>query len=64
AMGFNSIERKVFKCDLCDGDPQCVRFCDVQCVEYVDADDVAVLKKKEAAKKLYATSNKIALKEA
>jgi len=64
AMGFNSIDRKVFKCDLCDGDPQCVRFCEVEAIEYVDADDVAILKKQEAAAKLHATSHKIALKEA
>ncbi len=29
AMAFNSIGRKVFKCDLCGGDPQYVRFCEV-----------------------------------
>lgn len=63
AMGFNSIERKVFKCDLCDGDPQCVRFCDVKAIEYVSVDDVAVLKKKEAAAKLHEKSHKVALKE-
>ena len=64
AMGFNSIDRQVFKCDLCDGDPQCVRFCEVQAIEYVDADDVAILKKQDAAAKLHATSNKVALKSA
>jgi len=26
AMSFDSIGKKVIKCDLCDGDPQCVRF--------------------------------------
>jgi len=62
AMGFNSIDKKVFKCDLCDGDPQCVRFCEIQALEYVDADDVAVLKKQTAGDKLYAVSNKITLK--
>ncbi|MBU8912054.1 MAG: 4Fe-4S binding protein [Desulfobacterales bacterium] len=39
AMDFNSIDRKVFKCDVCDEDPWCVRFCEVRAVEYVDADD-------------------------
>ncbi len=52
AMNFNYIDRKVIKCDLCDGDPQCVRFCDVKAVEYVSASDVSVLKQKKAAKKL------------
>ncbi len=27
AMGFDTERRTVFKCDLCDGDPQCARFC-------------------------------------
>jgi len=49
AMSFNTIDRKVFKCDLCDGDPQCVRFCDRKAVDYVNADDVSIDKKREAA---------------
>ncbi len=52
AMSFNGIDRKVIKCDLCDGDPQCARFCDIKAVEYVDATDVSISKKREAALKL------------
>lgn len=51
AMGFNVIDKKVFKCDLCEGDPQCVRFCDVNAVEYVEANQINILKKREAAQK-------------
>lgn len=54
AMGFNVIDRKNFKCDLCDGDPQCVRFCDVKAVEYVEADRVSISKKKTAAERISA----------
>ena len=54
AMSFNHIDRKVIKCDLCDGDPQCVRFCDVKAVDYVASGDVSNLKKKEAARRLSA----------
>jgi Fe-S-cluster-containing hydrogenase component 2 len=54
AMSFNHIDRKVIKCDLCDGDPQCVRFCEVKAVDYVAAGDVSTLKKKEAARRLSA----------
>lgn len=64
AMGFNSTDRQVFKCDLCDGDPQCVRFCEVGAVAYVDAGDMATLKQQIAAEKLYETSHKMALKNA
>jgi carbon-monoxide dehydrogenase iron sulfur subunit len=42
----------VFKCDLCDGDPQCVRFCDVKAVDLIEGDEVSILKKRTAAEKL------------
>ena len=51
AMSFNTIDKQVFKCDLCDGDPQCVRFCDVHAIEYIDADEVATDKKRLAAER-------------
>ena len=46
AMNFNVIDRKVFKCDFCDGDPQCVRFCDMKAVDYMEADRVSISKKR------------------
>ena len=52
AMSYNTIDRQVFKCDLCDGDPQCVRFCDIGAVQYVDAEEVAIDKKRDAAERL------------
>jgi carbon-monoxide dehydrogenase iron sulfur subunit len=52
AMSFNVIDRKVFKCDFCDGDPQCVRFCDMKAVDYVEADRVSIAKKRSAAEKI------------
>lgn len=58
AMNFNHIDKKVAKCDLCDGDPQCVRFCDVKAVEYMDTGDVSVQKKREAALRLSAAGKK------
>jgi Fe-S-cluster-containing hydrogenase component 2 len=52
AMAFNSIDRKVFKCDLCDGDPQCVRFCEEKAVDFVDADKVSISKRRQAAERV------------
>ncbi|MFZ7113303.1 MAG: 4Fe-4S dicluster domain-containing protein, partial [Desulfatiglandales bacterium] len=52
AMSFNTKDQQVFKCDLCDGDPQCVRFCDIKCIEYVDVQEVAVEKKRDFAGKI------------
>src|SRR4030065_1341282 len=58
AMGFNVIDRKNFKCDLCDGDPQCVRFCEVKAVNLVDAGDIGLQKGREAAMRLQAADRK------
>jgi Fe-S-cluster-containing hydrogenase component 2 len=52
AMSFNTIDRKVFKCDFCDGDPQCVRFCDMKAVDYVDPANVSIEKKRSAAERI------------
>ena len=52
AMSFNTIDRKVFKCDLCEGDPQCVRFCDRKAVDFVSPDEVSIEKKRQAAGRL------------
>lgn len=52
AMSFNFKMKQVFKCDLCDGDPQCVRFCEVKAVDFIDADEVSILKKRTAAQRI------------
>ena len=44
---FDVQERVTVKCDYCDGIPQCVFFCNVKAVDYVDADRVQMAKKKE-----------------
>jgi Fe-S-cluster-containing hydrogenase component 2 len=51
-MHYNAIDRQVAKCDLCDGDPQCVRFCDIKAIEYTDGGDVSIEKKRAAALRL------------
>jgi Fe-S-cluster-containing hydrogenase component 2 len=61
AMGWDSKRGQVFKCDLCDGDPQCVRFCEVKAVDFVDAGDVSIQKKRTAAQRLYAAENRSAV---
>lgn len=52
AMSFNTKDKKVFKCDLCEGDPQCVRFCDRKAVDFVEAGDVSIDKKRNAAERV------------
>ena len=54
---FDSVERVSIKCDYCDGDPQCVRFCEAKAITYVDADKVGVDKKRGAALKFFELSS-------
>ena len=60
AMNYNPIDKNVAKCDLCDGNPQCVNFCEVKAVEYVDGGNVSIEKKRDAAKRLSAASRQAA----
>ena len=60
AMAFNPTDRKVFKCDLCDGDPQCVRFCEVKAVEFVEADRVSIAIRRQAAERVSTASKEAA----
>ncbi|RPI77362.1 MAG: 4Fe-4S dicluster domain-containing protein [Desulfobacteraceae bacterium] len=52
AMSFNVIEKKVFKCDLCEGDPQCVRFCEEKAIDFVEPNEVSIAKKRTAAERI------------
>ena len=60
AMNFNHIDRKVAKCDLCDGDPQCARFCEVKAIQFAASSDTSIVKKKEAAYRLSVAGKKAA----
>jgi Fe-S-cluster-containing hydrogenase component 2 len=53
AMNYNTTDKRVFKCDLCGGKPQCVSFCDVKAVDFVQAEVFSDPKKKEVAERFY-----------
>lgn len=50
-MGIDTVARRVIKCELCDGDPICVAFCQPQALQYVPASTVNLRKKREAGLK-------------
>jgi anaerobic carbon-monoxide dehydrogenase iron sulfur subunit len=37
-------DRSVVKCDLCGGDPYCVKYCETGALKHVDAEDVGIQK--------------------
>ena len=39
------------KCDFCDGDPQCVRFCETKAIRYADATEQSIDKQVAIADK-------------
>ena len=51
-MRVDAVTDTVVKCDLCDGDPQCVRFCFPGALEFVDANAANLRKKRVATTRL------------
>ena len=46
-IGYNRVSRASFKCDQCGGDPECVKWCPTQALEFRPA-DTANLQRKRA----------------
>jgi carbon-monoxide dehydrogenase iron sulfur subunit len=51
-MGVDISTHQVIKCDLCDGDPTCVQFCDTGALQFVPASSVSLRKKRDAGQRL------------
>lgn len=52
APSVDYVTKKVIKCDLCDGDPLCVRFCETKAIEYLRVDKIGVVKKRRLGIKI------------
>jgi Fe-S-cluster-containing hydrogenase component 2 len=50
---------KIVKCDLCEGDPKCVKNCGFEALQFVEAEEAIIKKRKEGAKKLSRILNKL-----
>jgi Fe-S-cluster-containing hydrogenase component 2 len=44
--------RTVVKCDLCEGDPYCVKYCETGALRYVEVEDIGIQKAHLLAEKL------------
>ncbi len=49
AVVFETARRRIIKCDLCDGKPECVTFCPNKALDYVEETDAARDRKKAVA---------------
>jgi Fe-S-cluster-containing hydrogenase component 2 len=52
-ISFDDRDRKILRCDLCEGDPTCVKYCDTRAIRYMESDKVQFVKKRSVAEKLY-----------
>lgn len=50
---FDPVAKKVINCDLCQGDPECAKFCETKAIEYVEATVFNARKRREASQKLF-----------
>jgi len=55
AVVYEASRRRILKCDLCDGTPECVTFCPVHALEYVDETDAVRGRQKALAGELKKT---------
>ena len=52
AIEIDPVKHTAFKCDLCEGDPECVKICLPGALTYVEKDKVGFSERREALKKL------------
>lgn len=50
-IGIDVKRGKIIKCELCEGDPVCVKFCTPEALQYVPATSVNLIKQRAAAEK-------------
>jgi len=52
AISFNQRKRQVFKCELCAGDPQCVRFCKAEALKFVPIEQAPLARRSRTAERV------------
>jgi len=51
-VSIDPVTNVAYKCDLCDGDPECVKYCDPEAITYIPKARADLLMKREKSKKL------------
>jgi carbon-monoxide dehydrogenase iron sulfur subunit len=61
-ISIDPVSNVAFKCELCDGDPECVKYCDAEALSYISLDKLdASMKRSKSSKvsELYALMRSI-----
>ncbi len=59
AITIDIVGKKALVCDLCEGNPVCVKFCEPKALQYIPASQAILMKKREAAQKLGELTRKL-----
>jgi Fe-S-cluster-containing hydrogenase component 2 len=51
SLGVSGKTKKIMKCDLCNGAPVCVTFCQSEALQYIDVNELNQRKRRVAAKR-------------
>ena len=58
ASRYDPLSKRVVTCDLCDGDPQCVKACETGAITCLEKRDINKVRQYEAALKLYGAADR------
>jgi anaerobic carbon-monoxide dehydrogenase iron sulfur subunit len=51
-ISIDPVSNVAFKCELCDGDPECVKYCDAEAITYVPLDKLDASMKRSKSRKI------------
>jgi Fe-S-cluster-containing hydrogenase component 2 len=51
-ISIDPITNIAFKCELCDGDPECTKICDLEAISYIPMDKLDITLKRSKAEKI------------
>ena len=52
AISYDFVKRELIKCQFCDGDPACVKFCETKALQFVDVSDANLRKKRSLGEQI------------
>ena len=64
AVNFDPVAKKIISCDLCDGEPQCARFCETGAIRYMETGTANKQHQREAAERFLESMQKAAIESA
>ncbi len=59
SIKLNHTGREIIKCDLCNGDPECVKVCQIKALEFIDVEDMVMDKRFRSAAKLKSSAMEV-----